>query len=77
MNGKQEGKAKFTNTKGQTRMGLWENGQRKKWLNKDGQTERTSQYGVSQGFPMSSMAGSDSGIGGGNQGGNFSKNINR
>jgi len=36
--GKQHGKGKFTNSKGQSRWGIWENGQRIKWITPDGDT---------------------------------------
>ena len=32
MNGKQHGEARFTNSKGRSKLGLWENGERVKWL---------------------------------------------
>jgi len=32
MNNKQHGEAKFTNKKGQSKNGMWENGERVKWL---------------------------------------------
>ena len=33
--GKQDGEAKFTNTAGKSKIGFWENGERKKWLKTD------------------------------------------
>lgn len=32
LDGKQHGKAKFTNAKGKSRDGIWENGERKEWI---------------------------------------------
>jgi len=32
MSGKQHGEARFTNTKGKSKLGLWANGDRVKWL---------------------------------------------
>lgn len=32
VNGKQHGEARFTNSKGRSKLGLWENGERIKWL---------------------------------------------
>jgi hypothetical protein len=32
VNGKQEGRGKFTNEKGVTKIGIWENGQRISWV---------------------------------------------
>ena len=31
-NGKQHGEAKFTNSKGRSKYGIWENGERVKWI---------------------------------------------
>ena len=45
MNGKQNGQGKFTNSQGKTRIGLWENGSRIKWITIDGVTEvESSQF---------------------------------
>jgi len=35
VDGKQHGKARFTNTQGKSKTGMWENGERKEWLKSD------------------------------------------
>jgi hypothetical protein len=49
-NGKQHGEARFTNSKGRSKLGLWENGERVKWLNEGKSSIRDgmSSYGAGE-----------------------------
>ena len=46
MNGKQHGEARFTNTKGKSKLGLWANGDRVKWL--EGKSSMVSNSSMSR-----------------------------
>jgi len=48
--GEQHGEALFTNAKGKSRKGIWENGARKMWIGDDGKSLKSKKSLRSAGF---------------------------